>query len=299
MIRDFDMNRHSAEERRDRAAALRAAVVAAQEAGAVMRKNLRSAKRIDAATQHDIKLELDVRCQRLIERRVRGAIPGTSVLGEEGVREEARAITRWVIDPIDGTVNFAYGVPHACVSIAFQRRVPGPVADEASAPADYRTEVGVVYDPFCDELWTAVRGGRSRLNQRPIRVSQRARMAETIVSIGFAKHAWSLRLMLPVFERLVPRVRKVRIMGSAALALTYVACGRMDAYVEPGVRLWDIAAGGLILECAGGDFWHEPVPGQAADTYRILAHNGHLRRALTPLAVGLRRQRGSRPGIAG
>jgi myo-inositol-1(or 4)-monophosphatase len=84
--------------------------------------------------------------------------------------------------------------------------------------------------------------------------------------------------MLPALNRLAPRVRKVRIMGAAALAMTYVASGRMDAYIEHGIRLWDIAAGGLILECAGGDFWHEPVPGD--HKYRVMANNGLLRRKL-------------------
>ena len=84
--------------------------------------------------------------------------------------------------------------------------------------------------------------------------------------------------MLPVLNRLAHRVRKIRIMGAAALALTYVASGRMDAYLEAGIRLWDIAAGGLILECAGGDFWYEPVPGK--HKFRVMANNGLLRRRL-------------------
>jgi len=108
-------------------------------------------------------------------------------------------------------------------------------------------------------------------------VSQRAHLQEAIVSIGFAKDHRSLQQTLPVFERLVPRVRKIRMMGSAALALTYVATGRMDAYLEPGIRLWDIAAGGVILESAGGDFWHEPHEGTQPHTFRIMVSNGLLR----------------------
>src|SRR5262249_15709023 len=139
----------------------------------------------------------------------------------------------------------------------------------------YQTILGVVYDPFCDELWTAVRGGRARLNGRPIHVSQRRHLRESIVSLGFAKNKATLREMLPTLNGLLHRVRKIRIMGAAALALVYVASGRVDAYVEYGLRLWDIAAGGLIIECAGGEFWHHPVAGQHA--YRIVAHNGLLR----------------------
>jgi myo-inositol-1(or 4)-monophosphatase len=257
-----------------------------------MRRNLRSPKRIQAATQHDLKIELDVRCQALIERTLRAAFPRTAILGEEGTVGDPEAPDRWVVDPIDGTVNFAYGIPHACVSIALQRRGGGGAGGARprdAAPgrreetADYETTLGVVYDPFCDELWTATCRGRSRLNGRIIQVSNRRHLAETIITIGFAKRRSSLQQVLPVVNRLMHRVRKLRVMGAAALDLAYVASGRMDAYLEPGVRLWDIAAGGLILERAGGDFWREPVRGAPAHTYRIMASNGRLRAQLAPL----------------
>ena len=257
----------------DQKAALRVAVAAARAAGGLMRRCFHEPKKVNKSTPHDIKLELDVQCQRLIERRLRAAFPGIAVLGEEGVVGDPHAESRWVVDPIDGTVNFTYGIPHACVSIALQVRRP---------PREFATVIGVVYDPFCDELWTAVRGQAARLNGRITRVSRRTRLEETILTLGFAKHRRSLNAMLPMFNRLVHRVRKIRIMGSAALALTYVASGRMDAYLESGIRLWDIAAGGLILECAGGDFWREPVKGDY--TYRILANNGRLRSVLKKLA---------------
>jgi myo-inositol-1(or 4)-monophosphatase len=98
------------------------------------------------------------------------------------------------------------------------------------------------------------------------------------VSIGFAKTRKTLQHTLPYFNQLVPRVRKIRIMGSAALALTYVATGRFDAYIERGISLWDIAAGGLILESAGGEFWCRPISN--GHKYRMIASNGLLRRAL-------------------
>jgi myo-inositol-1(or 4)-monophosphatase len=137
----------------------------------------------------------------------------------------------------------------------------------------------VVYDPFTDELWTAVRGQPARLNGRVIRVSARKKLNEAIIALGFAKERFTLERMLPTFNHLIHRVRKIRIMGAAALSLVYVATGRMDAYVEYGLRLWDIAAGGLIVECAGGEFWHKPVKGDYA--YQIVATNGLLRRQLT------------------
>ena len=261
-------------------AALPSAIEAARAAGAVMRRNARTEKKVNESSQHDIKLELDVRCQKLIERSLHRAFPEIDLLGEEGESAASSAAYRWVVDPIDGTVNFTYGIPHACVSIALQRRARA-VSARAHPDSAYDTVLGVVYDPFCDELWTATEGGPARLNGRVIRVSRRPKLEESIISIGFSKDQVSLERMLPVFTQLVHRVRKVRIMGSAALALTYVAAGRMDAYVEFGLSLWDIAAGGFIIERAGGEFWSEPAPGE--HKFRIVANNGLLRRKLMKL----------------
>lgn len=273
--------------------ALATAVSAARAAGKMMRDNLRATKKINEATQHDIKLELDVRCQKRIERELRRAFPKIPILGEEGILGDPEAPVRWVVDPIDGTVNFSYGIPHACVSIALQERVEGSglqVSGSKKSGAKLRTRnavpgthafrsiVGVVYDPFSDEMWTAIRGQKSRLNGTVIHVSDRKKLEEAIVALGFAKQRFTLNKMLPKFNGLIHRVRKIRIMGAAALSLVYVASGRMDAYLEYGLRLWDIAAGGLIIEGAGGEFLFEEVGGDY--TYQILANNGHLARAL-------------------
>src|SRR5258707_424873 len=136
--------------------ALETAVDAAQSAGALMRRHLHKGKRATEVTQHDIKLELDLRCQKLIERALHSRFPQVALLGEEGVAGDPNAQYRWVVDPIDGTVNFAYGIPHACVSIALQERTGDPKL--AGYPDGYRTLAGGVYDPFCDEMWTAIRG---------------------------------------------------------------------------------------------------------------------------------------------
>jgi myo-inositol-1(or 4)-monophosphatase len=253
-----------------------ATVKAARSVGVLMRRCLHLSKRAHEVTQHDIKLDLDVRSQKLIQKALYAAFPEVALVGEEGVAGDPQSEYRWVVDPIDGTVNFAYGIPHACVSIALQRR--GPNGKRTLYPDGYETLVGVVYDPFCDELWSAIAGQPARLNGRVIRVSRRQKLPEAIVSIGFAKTRKNLEATLPYFTDLVHRVRKLRIMGSAALALTYVATGRFDAYIERGIRLWDIAAGGLIVESAGGEFWREPVPGEHA--YRMIASNGLLRRRL-------------------
>lgn len=252
------------------------AVEAAHAVGKLMRRHLHSSKRANTVTQHDIKLELDVRSQHIIEKSLRARFPHIALLGEEGVVGDPQAEYRWVVDPIDGTVNFAYTIPHACVSIALQHRSsnPGPAAYEDG----YETMVGVVHDPFCDETWSALKGVAARLNGKIVHVSQRRKLEECIVSIGFAKTKESLEATLPYFVKLVHRVRKVRIMGAAALALTYVATGRFDAYIERGIRIWDIAAGGLIIECAGGEFWRKAL--DADHTYRMVSSNGLLRRTL-------------------
>lgn len=265
--------------------ALAAAVRGARAAGKLMRENLRAPKKVNATTSHDIKLELDVRCQKLIEKILRAAFPKIALLGEEGDSGATNEALRWVVDPIDGTVNFAYGIPHACVSIALQARsefqVPSSKPEKtghASGAATYETIVGVVYDPFTDELWTAIRGEPARLNGHVTRVSARQELKEAIVCVGFAKSRQSLEQALPHFIWMARRVRKMRMMGAAALGLAYVASGRFDAYIERGVSLWDVAAGGLLIECAGGKFWSEPVPG--TEKIRMVASNGPLHRKL-------------------
>jgi myo-inositol-1(or 4)-monophosphatase len=254
----------------------KAAVEAARSVGLLMNRHLAGAKTASQQDQYDIKLELDVRAQKIIERTLRSAFPNVSVLGEEGVAGKQGSEHRWVVDPIDGTVNFAYGIPHACVYIALQAKA---TADKTSVyPDGYQTLVGVVYDPFVDEMWTATTQSAARMNGRPIAVSRRTKLEECLVSIGFAKTRESLDKTLPYFNALAGRVRKIRMMGAAALALTYVAMGRFDAYVEQGIRLWDIAAGGLILERSGGEFWRQPIDEQHG--YRMIATNGLLRETL-------------------
>jgi myo-inositol-1(or 4)-monophosphatase len=268
----------------DQKRALACAVKAARAVGQTMRRNLNLRKKINATSAHDIKLDLDVRSQKLIEKMLATEFPGVALLGEEGITGNPESGARWVVDPIDGTVNFTYGIPHACISIALQIEVAmekRKVSKSKSAtppPDNYITLVGVVYDPFSDEMWTAIRGQPAYLNGKIIRVSDRSKLREAIVSIGFAKTHASLENTLPYFNQLVRSVRKVRIMGAAALAMTYVASGRFDAYIERGIRLWDIAAGGLIVECAGGEFFHHPIPGKYA--YGMITSNGRLRKKL-------------------
>src|SRR5256885_1109742 len=163
---------------RDLKRARDAAADAARAVGLLMRRHLSQTKRAHTVTQHDIKLDLDVRSQKLIERTLRSAFPNVALLGEEGTSGKLDSEFRWVVDPIDGTVNFTYGIPHACVSIALQQRAAkaGPRTYEDG----YDTLLGVVHDPFCNETWTAIRGASARLNGRAIRVSNRSELTEAI-----------------------------------------------------------------------------------------------------------------------
>ncbi len=267
---------------------LAVAVKAARAAGKLMRDNWNAPKRVNATDAHDIKLELDVRCQKLIERTLRAAFPKISLLGEEGCTGDVNAEYRWVVDPIDGTVNYFFGIPHAAVSIALQKR------DECRVPsvekssrnrmrrrvtrhASHVTLLGVIYCPFTDELWTAIRGGPTRLNGRVVRVSRCADVGKAVIAMGFSKSKQNLAKSLPYLTRLSRRALKVRIMGSAALELAYVASGRLDAYIERIINLWDVAAGALMVECSGGEFYTRPAPG---GKFRMIASNGLLRRKL-------------------
>ncbi len=253
---------------------LTTAVKAAQSAGTLMKRNLMVEKDVNESTQRDIKLELDVRCQRRIEALLVREHPEIAILGEEESAGNVESDLRWVVDPIDGTVNFAYGMPHACVSIALQQRL----TKFNRYGENYESIIGVVYDPFTNELWTAIRGQAAKLNGSKIHVNDGG-LRESLLSIGFAKDRKTFDYMMPYFSKLVPKIRKPRIMGSATLALTYVASGRFHGYIESKVRLWDIAAGGLIVECAGGEFWRMPRK-KGKYTYAVVASNGRIRKQI-------------------
>jgi Archaeal fructose-1,6-bisphosphatase and related enzymes of inositol monophosphatase family len=254
-----------------------------------MRKNLKAAKKVNAKTSHDIKLELDVRCQKLIEKTLHKAFPEIAFLGEEGNSGAENAEYRWVVDPIDGTVNFSYGIPHACVCIALQKRISGSESrvsrskrnQSETSNTEYETILGLIYDPFLDEMFTATATDAPRLNGKPIRVSDRSKLEDSICVMGYGKNENMIRESLPLFGRLTIKCRKLRNMGSAGLGLAYVACGRFDAYIERGVSLWDIAAGGFIVERAGGEFWR--VPTRDKYGFRMITTNGKLRKKIEAL----------------
>ena len=251
----------------DYTAYLRAAEQAARQAGAFLREHFFSFKQVDDALQHDIKLRLDKESQELISDYLLSVFPDSAILGEEGNDGVAQSDYCWIVDPIDGTVNYFYGIPIFCVSIALQHKG--------------KLVMGCVYDPMQQECFSAIAGQEPTLNGQPIAVSSRSRMAEAVVFIGHGTHDGSGEAGIRRFAHISRQVRKIRILGSAALTLCYIAAGRFDAYVEGRICLWDFAAARVILEAAGGVVEFTP---QAEDAVRgsILAWNGliPLREAL-------------------
>lgn len=237
------------------------AVEAAQAAGGLLRANFGRRLTVDENLAHDIKLELDRRSQTLIESILLARFPDHAVYGEEGVRGDQSSDHQWIVDPIDGTVNFFYGVPHFAISIALRSR--GEIV------------VGVIYDPMRDELWACERGQPATLNGLPIAVSTRSQLSEAIVSVGVSKTLASVNDSLPLFQRMLRSAKKCRMLGSASLDIAYVACGRLDLYTESLISLWDIAAGLLLVESAGGTVNLTPRPNEP-EKYAITAQSGHI-----------------------
>jgi len=238
---------------------LDAADNAARAAGELLRKSFQHPQRVSSALAHDIKLEIDVQAQELITKLLLDEFPEHALYGEEGIVGDQSSEHQWVVDPLDGTVNYFYGIPHFCVSIALRFR--GEIM------------VGVIYDPIREEMWRGQKGEAPKLNGEIFHVSDRADLAEAVISVGLSKTGATIEAGLPILQRMIHRARKCRLLGSAALDMAYVACGRFDAYIEQGISLWDIAAGWLLIEIAGGTVDLRPRE-DMKDKYSVVASNG-------------------------
>jgi len=238
---------------------LDAATKAAYAAGELLRNNFNLPRRVNAAEAHDIKLQIDVETQTLITDLLLKQFPSHALYGEEGIVGDQSSDYQWVVDPLDGTVNYFYRIPHFCVSIAL--RFKGEVI------------VGVIYDPVRNEIWSVQKGQKPTLNGEEFKVSDRADLAEAVISVGLSKTGVTIESGLPLLQQMVHRARKCRLMGSAALDLAYVACGRFDAYIEQGVSLWDVAAGWILIETAGGTVDVRPRT-DMKDKFSVVASNG-------------------------
>jgi len=237
------------------------AVQAAIEAGKLLRKHFGKSLTVDEAHHHDIKLALDKESQDLITNILLTARPTDALYGEEGIAGNQDSNRHWIVDPIDGTVNFFYGIPHFCVSIAL--RIGDVVV------------LGVIHDPMVGETWTIEKGGQPMLNGEPVQVSPRTKLEESILFVGCGKDTEALNTGIERFHKASLRARKMRMMGSAALGMAYIASGRIDGYIESRISLWDIAAGQLLVETAGGKVDLTPIAGYD-DAYSIIATNGKI-----------------------
>jgi myo-inositol-1(or 4)-monophosphatase len=185
----------------------------------------------------DLVSEADLAAERAIRELLAARRPGDAILGEEGGETQVGEGLRWIVDPLDGTVNFLFGVPQWCVSVA--------VHDDEGGLA------GVVLDPLRGEIFTAERGGSTALDGAPVRGSTCSELSSALVATGFGYESSVRTTQAAVVARVLPAVRDIRRMGSAALDLAWTAVGRYDAFYERGVQTWDIAAGSLLCERAG------------------------------------------------
>ncbi len=221
---------------------LNIAIRAARKAGNVIAKSYEN--RADIETQvkgnYDYVTNVDKAAEAAVIETIRASYPDHSIITEEsGVLAGNDRDTQWVIDPLDGTTNFIKGFPHFAVSIAI--RVKG------------RTEVGVVYDPIKNELFTAVRGEGAKLNDIRLRVADRRDMKGTVLATGFPfKQAKLMPIHMAMMNALITDAADFRRTGSAALDLCYTAANRVDGFFEMGLKPWDIAAGELVVREAGG-----------------------------------------------
>jgi myo-inositol-1(or 4)-monophosphatase len=246
----------------DLGAALAFAEGAARRAGTILRERFGRPHEVQFKGAIDIVTEADKASEALIAGLVRERWPDHDLLGEEGARGDASRPFRWVIDPLDGTTNFAHNMPTFAVSIGLEH---------AGAPL-----LGAVYDPMRDELFAAARGRGATLNGEPIRVSDAAALIDALLVTGFSYSMETRARQAHLWRAFLTRVRAIRQTGSAALNLCYVAAGRLDGYWERGIAPWDVAAGVAILLEAGGAVTDFAGGRYRSDDRVVLASNGHL-----------------------
>lgn len=230
---------------------LNIAVRAARAAGNLIARNIGQQDNFEVMSKNkdDLVTSIDKQCEKVIVDTLLKAFRDHSILTEEaGLLGNPDSEYQWVIDPIDGTTNFVQGIGHCAVSIGLRH--------------NGKTEIGVVFDPMVNEMFTAARGDGAFLNGRRIRVGQRDSLDGAIIGTAFpTRYRDRMPAYLELFTRLISNCADVRRMGAASLDLCYVACGRFDGYLEQGLKAWDFAAGDLVLREAGGivtDFMGEP-----------------------------------------
>ena len=243
------------------------AIQTARDAGRLLAERFGRALQITNKSELDLVTESDLASERLIIERIKTYHPRHAILAEEsGASGPADRVGqdewRWIIDPLDGTTNYAHGYPCFCVSIGLEHKG--------------RMEIGVVYDPMRDEVFSAERGDGASLNGRRIRVSPVTSLAGALLCTGFPYDVRGRSEFARHFANFIMNAQGVRRDGAAALDLAYVACGRFDGFWEEGLKPWDVAAGILLIEEAGGRVSKYDGGSVSVYTPPILASNGFL-----------------------
>lgn len=228
------------------------AVEAAREAGDILRRHAGGPLKVDGKYAQDVKLEVDRLCEEAILSRIQERFPTHAVLAEESGTAAADGDYRWIVDPLDGTVNYYYGLPYYCTSVACFAADGEGLAMDGDVASLGRPVVGVVYAPPTDELFVGVAGQGATCNGRDISAGDQTALGEIGFELGFGKTAGLGADMVDVAGVLAGRVRKLRCLGAAAYDLSNVAAGRLGGFYERALRTWDIAAGAIILSEAGG-----------------------------------------------
>lgn len=246
------------------------AIEAALAAGRLQRSRFATDISVDLKGAKDLVTELDTASERLIVGMLLERFPGHGILAEEGSYPAGNGRHTWIIDPIDGTTNFAHGFPWFCSSIALEH--------------DGRLQVGVIYNPINDELFYAIAGGGAFLNGRRIKVSQRSPLSASLLGTGFPYDcATAPENNFDAFVRFQKAARGIRRVGAAALDLAYLAAGRLDGFWEVKLKPWDVAAGALLIQEAGGKVTAFDGSPYEVRNHRILASNGLIHQEMIAL----------------
>jgi myo-inositol-1(or 4)-monophosphatase len=251
------------------------AIDAARAGGRVLRDGLSRRKAIHMKGRREVVTDLDNESERAVLGVIRASFPDDMIVAEESAPGLGESHRVWIVDPLDGTNNYAHGYPFFCVAIA--------VEEESSLVA------GVVYDPLRDELFAAERGRGATLNGEPIRVSKAGALAESLVATGFPyDRSEETDNNLANLNRFILSVRGIRRGGSAELDLAYVACGRLDGFWELGLKTWDVAAGGLIVREGVGRVTNFEGSGWDHRRGDIVASNGTIHDEMLEIVRGSR-----------
>jgi myo-inositol-1(or 4)-monophosphatase len=242
---------------------------AAHKGAEALRLHFEKITRVNKKGRIDLVTEADTASEKIIIKTIRAAFPDHAILAEESGMNDGTPEYQWYIDPLDGTTNFANGLNLFCVSIAFA--------------AKEEVVFGIVLSPFTDELFTAVKGGGALRNSRPIRVSNAKTVTDSLLATGFPYDFKNDGPIIRRFSNCLRQAQGIRRLGSAALDLCYVACGRFAGYWEQHLHPWDTAAGFLIAKEAGGLVTDYSNRAFTVDKKEIVATNGNIHKEMLAL----------------